>query len=131
MRATPTASVGKHRHRGRRWMAAVTASVAMASSAACSSAANDDGSQTGSLADMEPVALRYAAPGPEEVNLGQAFLAFAAEVEEASDGKVTFEPYWSNTLLDPLEVPEGLTGGVADLSIITPSYYPEQFPVAT
>jgi TRAP-type C4-dicarboxylate transport system substrate-binding protein len=50
-------------------------------------------------------------------------------ITEFTEGKITFENYWSASLLNALNVLDGVADGVADVGLIIPSYFPNQMPV--
>ncbi|MGW9263759.1 C4-dicarboxylate TRAP transporter substrate-binding protein [Gordonia terrae] len=105
----------------------MSVSMAMLIAAGCSSAGGAGAAD--SLAEMDPVTFTYTHPSPEGSILAMPYKDFASEVDEATDGKITFEPYWSSSLLPIAEVPGGLTGGVADVALVYPPFYPEEYQV--
>ncbi|MEV7649089.1 TRAP transporter substrate-binding protein DctP [Arthrobacter sp. NPDC089319] len=78
---------------------------------------------------MDPVVVKWADQGPDSAATGVAFRAFAEEVEEKTDGKVTFEYYWSAALLPGAEFLSGVGSGVADMAPLPPVYNPQELPV--
>ncbi|MDJ0359763.1 C4-dicarboxylate TRAP transporter substrate-binding protein [Rhodococcus sp. H29-C3] len=80
-----------------------------------------------SLSEMDPVTLRYA--DYTGVSSAGPFRSFAKEVAERTDGKITFDEYWGGSLLDGAEMAQGVRGGIADMGMFTPSYYPSEFPM--
>src|SRR5699024_3277299 len=51
------------------------------------------------------------------------------KVEELTDGSVSFETYTNEELVDVDEEVSALKNGTADIAIIHPTYYPDQFPL--
>ncbi len=80
-----------------------------------------------SLSEMEPLTLRYA--DYTSASSAGPFQAFADEVEERSGGVVTFDQFWGGSLLKGADMAQGIRGGVADIGMFTPSYYPSEYPV--
>lgn len=83
---------------------------------------------------MDPITIRIAdwTAGDAETGLyGQAWEGFAERVEEATDGKVTFEFYWGTSLLTATDSLQGVSDGVADISVVNSVYYPSELPVGT
>lgn len=80
-----------------------------------------------SIETMAPITLRYG--DYTTVSSAGPFRAFAAEVEEGTNGKVTFEEYWGGSLVKGAEMAQAVRGGVIDMGMFTPSYYPSEFPM--
>lgn len=82
----------------------------------------------------EPVSalkLRFSSVGPPPpATLGIGYDYFEQRVTELSDGKITFENYWSGSLLSAGEHLAGIQEGVADLGMGLPLFFPTQFPLA-
>lgn len=123
-------------HQGRhRIRAAVAAgAIVMLAATACAGAGADDGSDAAavgdSMATMEPIVLTYTDILPQNGPAGLSFRAFADEVEERSGGKITFEEYYSATLMPGDETLSGVASGVADMGLVFTSYYPSELPIA-
>lgn len=56
---------------------------------------------------------------------------YLADIEAASNGRITFEIYFSGQLLAVPEIPQGLETGVADISEFVISEFPTLFPMAS
>lgn len=80
-----------------------------------------------SLATMEPVTLRYG--DYTTVSSAGPFRAFAEQVERESGGKITFDEYWGGSLVKGAEMAQAVRGGIVDMGMFTPSYYPSEFPM--
>ncbi|MDF0599611.1 C4-dicarboxylate TRAP transporter substrate-binding protein [Psychromarinibacter sp. C21-152] len=84
------------------------------------------------LDNLEPRVLQLADfSGDQTANFGKAMVEWEEAITEFTDGKITFENYWSSSLLNALNTLEGVGDGVADVGLIIPSYYPQQLPVGT
>lgn len=87
-------------------------------------------SAEGTVEDMEPVTISLADVDPEGSPSGQALAEFASEVEEKTDGKITFETYYSASLMPGEEMLSGIGTGTAGMGHIVTSYFPSELPVA-
>jgi TRAP-type transport system periplasmic protein len=84
------------------------------------------------LDQLEPRVLKLADfSGDPNANFGSAMVKWEEAITEFTNGKITFENYWSASLLNALNVLEGVSDGVADIGLIIPSYFPQQMPVHT
>ena len=84
------------------------------------------------LEDLEPQTLKLADfSGDQTANFGKAMVAWEEAITEFTEGKITFENYWSSSLLGALDTLEGVGDGVADIGLIIPSYMPQKLPVAS
>lgn len=114
---------------------AVLAALALTSAAVLSACGSDsepaDSASGGSdwLADLEPIALTVAETNAPGTPNADAWETFEAEVTEATDGKVTFENFFSSSLLAGTATVDGIGSGVADLGTVVPTYYPTELPV--
>lgn len=80
--------------------------------------------------DLPEIKLSITQSESPSSSFGQAAQVFADYVTEASKGKITFDMYWSSSLMGPTEVPDGLASGLVDLGGVAPSYDPAAFPMA-
>ncbi|WP_238364203.1 C4-dicarboxylate TRAP transporter substrate-binding protein [Mesobacterium pallidum] len=84
------------------------------------------------LDTLEPMTLKLADfSGDQNANFGKAMVAWEESITEFTQGKITFENYWSSSLLGALDTLEGVGDGVADIGLIIPSYMPQKLPVAS
>lgn len=84
------------------------------------------------LDSLEPRVLRLADfSGNENANFGRAMVAWEQEITEFTGGRITFENYWSSSLLNATSTLSGISDGVADIGLIIPTYYPQDLPVAS
>lgn len=84
------------------------------------------------LADLEPRVLKLADfSGDQTANFGKAMVEWERAITEYTEGKITFENYWSSSLLNALDTLQGVGDGVADIGLIIPSYKPQDLPVGS
>ncbi len=84
------------------------------------------------LENLEPTTLKLADfSGNQDANFGKAMVAWEESITEFTDGKITFENYWSSSLLGALDTLSGVGDGVADIGLIIPSYMPQELPVGS
>ncbi|AWH92806.1 C4-dicarboxylate TRAP transporter substrate-binding protein [Dietzia lutea] len=80
-----------------------------------------------SLQTMDPITLRYG--DYTTVSSAGPFRSFAEQVERESGGKITFDEYWGGSLVKGAEMAQAVRGGIVDMGMFTPSYYPSEFPM--
>ena len=78
----------------------------------------------------ESVELEYATFLAESHPYSQWYLAWAEEVTERTDGRITFRNYWSNTVLESDDIAPGAADGRVDLAQTSTSYNPNLFPLS-
>lgn len=84
------------------------------------------------LEKLEPRVLKLADfSGDQSANFGRAMVEWEAAVTKFTNGKITFENYWSSSLLNAVNTLEGVGDGVADIGLIIPTYYPQKLPVGS
>jgi len=84
------------------------------------------------LEELEPQVLKLADfSGDQTANFGAAMVEWQEAITEFTEGKITFENYWSSSLLNALNTLDGVGDGVADIGLIIPTYYPQQLPVGS
>ncbi|MEC7764880.1 MAG: C4-dicarboxylate TRAP transporter substrate-binding protein [Pseudomonadota bacterium] len=84
------------------------------------------------LEDLEPMTLKLADfSGDQTANFGKAMVTWEESITEFTGGKITFENYWSSSLLGALDTLSGVGDGVADIGLIIPSYMPQELPVGS
>ena len=82
------------------------------------------------LDNLEPRVLKLADfSGDSSAVFGSAMVKWEQAITEYTEGKITFENYWSASLLNALNMLDGVSDGVADVGLIIPSYFPKQMPV--
>nr|WP_281176478.1 hypothetical protein [Microbacterium trichothecenolyticum] len=75
--------------------------------------------------------LTVAVPAAQGAISIAATEAMAAYVEEATEGKVTFEFFYSDSLLPNQEAPQGVASGIADVGFIgTPTLFAGDLPAS-
>lgn len=80
-------------------------------------------------AEDADVVLKFTSFEPEQIQGPQA-KKFADAVAEATDGEISVEFYWSESLLPADEMAKGIAAGVADVGMYLPPYNPSDFPVS-
>ena len=78
---------------------------------------------------MEPIELKVGTFTAPENWLTLVMKAYTDSVTEASDGKITFEYFYVDSLLSSAELAGGLEDGVVDLAMFIPVYTPAAFPI--
>lgn len=82
------------------------------------------------LEKLEPRVLKLADfSGDQTANFGRAMVEWEQAVTKFTNGKITFENYWSSSLLNAVNTLDGVGDGVADIGLIIPTYYPQKLPV--
>ena len=115
--------------RTRSWMRLSAAAFLAVSAIAVGSAAFADEAW---LEKLEPRALKLADfSGDQNANFGKAMVAWEEAITEFTKGKITFENYWSASLLNAVDTLPGVRDGVADIGLIIPTYYPQELPVGS
>ncbi|MGO4689650.1 TRAP transporter substrate-binding protein DctP [Glaciibacter sp. 2TAF33] len=82
------------------------------------------------FAEMEPLELTFNHTNPPGGHFEAATVAFTDYIEEATGGKVTFESFYSGSLLPAAEAFAGVGSGLADVSYTTTIGFENQFPIA-
>lgn len=101
--------------------------------AACGSgndAAGSNGAAAESLEEMEPVTLTIAEFLPTGDYLADPLAEYAAEVEERTDGKITFEEYYGASLAGATDILPTVSSGTADLGRVVATYHPQELPIS-
>lgn len=83
-----------------------------------------------SIDDMEPIVLDITDHDPEQSVIGEALHAMADQVEEDSDGKITFDFYMGGALMPGEETLSGVGSGAVDLGRVVAAYHPSELPAA-
>ncbi|MCR2793482.1 C4-dicarboxylate TRAP transporter substrate-binding protein [Microbacterium sp. zg.Y625] len=116
-------------------MTGVTAIVAVGALTACagtSGGGEEVGSAEAWLDELEPRVLKLADfSGDQTANFGAAMVEWEEAITEFTDGKITFENYWSSSLLNATDTLPGVRDGVADIGLIIATTYPQELPVGT
>ena len=75
------------------------------------------------------IKLIFAATDPEEGLIGDVYHWWAAELEQRTNGAVTIEFHWNNSLVVMPEMLEAVKKGVADMGNFVPPYFGTVFPL--
>jgi len=110
-------------------IAAVVGALALSAGlAACGG--DSDGNGDSESAD-ESRTLSFGYHTGEKTPIGQVWAWWMQEVEERSDGSLTFDAYWDGTLVKGPDIVESLTDGRVDVSQVMPTLYTTTFPVTS
>lgn len=109
---------------------AVTALLVGGCSANTEEAAGGSEADGDPFASMEPLSLTFNHTNPSGGHFEAATTAFTDYIEEATGGKVTFETFYSGSLLPAAEVFTGVGSGLADVSYTTTIGFEDRFPIA-
>lgn len=109
------------------WISILAGAVAAVGAFTAQSMAADDKAW---LESLEPRVLKLADfSGDQTANFGKAMVEWENAITEFTEGKITFENYWSSSLLNAVNTLDGVGDGVADIGLIIPTYYPQKLPV--
>ncbi|MET0992814.1 MAG: hypothetical protein ABWY20_01475 [Mycobacterium sp.] len=106
------------------------AAVLAVTGCATTTAAPTPSAGSNELEDMEPVTIRFADANPESGDSATYVKRWMDEVTERTDGKVTFETYFSATLVPPTEAIDALNSDIADMTFFNNGWWTEQLPVS-
>lgn len=82
---------------------------------------------TGGGGDADSLTLRFASGLPENLYASEAYLAWADDVEELTDGQVEFENYFAGALVPQDEVIKAVSDDQIQLGQFAPNTDPDQF----
>lgn len=88
------------------------------------------GAGGGTLDDLEPMVLRISDVNPETASNAIAISEWADYVTEATEGKITFETYFSGTLHSGSDALDALDDGLTDITFFFPGFFPDKLPTA-
>lgn len=77
----------------------------------------------------DSVVLKVAMLGPKHIAMMRATQLIMDRVEQASNGRLKFEYYYSDSLIPAKEAVEGLKEKIADIATIIPAYTPGKLPL--
>ena len=75
-----------------------------------------------------PLVLRWVAAGPAAGVWWELMETYSKAIEDRTEGRVDVELYPAGALCEPLEIPEALKTGVADIGFIHPSFISGELP---
>ena len=110
---------------------AAVLSVSALTLTACGGGGLNEGGQAaeGSPVAGESIVVKANPPyGPDHM-MSTAMTQFGDVVTEASNGELTFEHFFADSLVKQPEVATSLTGGVIDLGYLGMAYTPASFPI--
>lgn len=102
--------------RSKRFLTTATAGALAVALASCAQPSASD-NQSG---EGEPITITVATGYPEAVPDNQALIAYGDAIEEATDGRITFEYYFAGSLHPLAETSEALADGLVDLTFFVP-----------
>ena len=73
--------------------------------------------------------LKFADYGGPTGSRGSSEEWLLDQIEERSNGQIEFERFYSQSLLKAVEILPGTASGIADLGVVSISYFPAQFPL--
>lgn len=118
--------------RSRSRLAVVAGAAALAVTlAACGSDGGNDAAGGSDGGDMEPRTLTFGYHTGEKTPIGQVWAWWMAEIEDRTDGAISFDAYWDGTLVKGPEIVEALTDGRVDVALVMPTLYTTTFPVTS
>ena len=80
------------------------------------------------FAEHDPIELTVQTPGPEGSPASEKLEDYLAAVNEWSDGKITFEVHFANSLVPAGDADDALADGRLDISMVTSAAEPQKFP---
>lgn len=80
------------------------------------------------FADIDPIRINTQVPAAQGAATGANFERYFEAIEEWSDGKITFEIGWANSVANPGEADDALRDGRLDLASVLPIYEPSDYP---
>lgn len=81
------------------------------------------------IEDLEPATINYQVSATSENSPQVAYgREFKEAVEESSNGKLTVELVWNQSIATYDEIHDALADGRVDMALTVPSYDPAQFP---
>lgn len=110
---------------------ATTTTAAPAESSTTSAGETATTAAADEFAGLEPIKLTYAFFAPAGTFPGKQMEEWARLVNERTNGVVTVETFPGGTLLDAQQMYDGVTQGVADIGLGSPSYDPGRFPLTS
>ncbi len=80
----------------------------------------------------KPVELTLASGfAPTHIQAGVIPQQWSAEVEKVTNGRVKIKGVYGGSLLGPTDTLDGVRGGIADLGVMVPAFWPGQFPLTS
>jgi TRAP-type C4-dicarboxylate transport system substrate-binding protein len=81
--------------------------------------------------DAQEFVLKFGTLDSPTSIIGKGQKWYLDRVEELTNGRVKFEPYWSSSLVPSRQLLDALNTGISDVSFIIPGYYPGKLPLLT
>lgn len=83
----------------------------------------------GPVSAAKPIVLKVAMLGAKHISFMRGAQWIMDEVENASNGRLKFEYYYSGSLIPAKDALEGLKEKIADIATVVPSYTPGKLPL--
>lgn len=132
----------------RKWLAALALPVSVGIAiAGCSTTGDDDGAPVDGGTDggvpygasieeyhaafegIDPITLQVQAPGGPGASTAIDLETYGEAIEEWSNGVVSFEMHYANSVAGPTEVHHALSDGRLDMAYLFPGYVPDVLPL--
>lgn len=122
-------------HKAARISAAVLSLTALVAVAGCANGSGEPSdttgaSDSGAIAEMEPLTLIVSEAGPPTAAMNQGSNAWMEYVTEKTDGKITFEVYDTSTLHTVDEALSAIDSGLSDITLFLPALFQAEVPSA-
>ena len=78
--------------------------------------------------DAQEFVLKFGTLDSPTSIIGKGQKWYLDRVEELTNGRVKFEPYWSSSLVPSRQLLDALNTGISDVSFLIPGYYPGKLP---
>jgi TRAP-type transport system periplasmic protein len=79
--------------------------------------------------DEEVVTLQYANHNADTASMSQSAIWMMDEIEQRTEGRVEFEPFFAGSLVGPSEVLPGLNDGRVESAFVAMFYEPSRMPL--
>lgn len=111
-------------------MAGLMLVISIATLVGCSSDSATNEAQVAGDAS-EQFVFKTTIQTPPVATMSVGFDAYLDEIEEKSDGRITFERYYSESLVKVPDVLDALSVGIADVGVIIPVQMASKIPLST
>lgn len=85
--------------------------------------------QSPDLSNIQPIKLTFQIHVAPTTNAGKAYTEYGRMIEERTQGKVTIEFFWSNSLFALNEALRATADGIADMALVSGGYFPGELPI--
>lgn len=102
------------------------AGITALSLAACGGSGTSAGGADGDVVNLSVTTTIGGPDGFHNVPISD----FLDEVTEATDGNVTYDFHYANSIVPPAEIPAAMADGTVDTGLVITSYNPAEFPIS-